>query len=98
MCSAEAYVQLSHAAGTITFAIYISLHVSEIEPRPNYPINMSKLNCIKQFGMQLSNAHPMSALITDLPHYQIICDDFLKIYKLPSGFAPVRDIEHMMKL
>ena len=40
-------MQLAHAPGAIKFAVHISLHVSEAEPEPDYPMHTPKLACAK---------------------------------------------------
>ena len=40
-------MQLAHAHGAIIFAMHISPHVSEAEPGPDHPMDMSKLACAK---------------------------------------------------
>ena len=40
-------MQLAHAPGAITFAVYISLHVSEAEPGPDHPMYTPKPACAK---------------------------------------------------
>ena len=42
---------LAHAPGAIIFAVRISPHVSDAEPRPNHPLHMPKLACAKYLGM-----------------------------------------------
>ena len=36
-------MQLAHVLGAITFAVHIFPHVSEVEPRPDQPIHITKL-------------------------------------------------------
>ena len=68
MYSAEAYEQLAHAPGAITFAVHISPHVSKVEPRSDHPMHMPKLACAKKLGMLSSSLRSMSVPSTDLPH------------------------------
>ena len=40
-------MQLAHAPVDVTFAVHISPHVSEAEPRADHPMHAPKLNCAK---------------------------------------------------
>ena len=40
-------MQLIHVPGAITFAVRISPHVSEAEPRPDHPMHTPKLAYVK---------------------------------------------------
>ena len=40
-------MQLAHVPGAITFAVRISLHVSEAEPRTDHPMHTPKLTFLK---------------------------------------------------
>ena len=66
--SGEAYVQLADTPGAITFAVTISLYVSEVELGPNHPMHTPKLTCAKQLGMPSFNAHSVFAPTTDSSH------------------------------
>ena len=58
-------MHLAHASGAITFTICVFLHVNEVEPGPNYPMNTLKLACSKQNGMESFSIFCMSAFTAD---------------------------------
>ena len=59
-------MQLAHASGAITFAVCISLHMSEVEPEPDHP--MPKLTYTKWLGMLLSSKEYTLCLHLPLIH------------------------------